>query len=413
MQKLKGTNMKKKLLFVINTLGRAGAETALLELLRRLDPEQYDVSLFVLTGQGEMALELPPYVRLLNRNYDYASVLSRGGKWRLMKKVLRSSWTRGTAIRLLPYLIRNLWNMLRRGQANAEKLLWRVLSEGAPRWNAEYDLAVAYLEGGSTYYVADHVNAAQKVAFVHIDYTMAGYTRELDLDCYRKMDRIFAVSDEVRSHFLEVYPEYEHKLEVFHNILNISEIRRKSGLSGGFTDGYGGTRILTIGRLTAQKAFEVSIGALKLLKDAGGRFRWYVLGEGDQRDRLKQKINDLGLTEDFILCGAVDNPYPYLAQADLYVHASRFEGKSIAVQEAQILECPVLASDCSGNRENVSDGEDGKLCPFTPEGIRDGILWLMAHPEERAQYAKAAGQKYRDQANGADKLLSLVEGNEE
>ena len=242
---------------------------------------------------------------------------------------------------------------------------------------------------------------------------MAGYTRALDLDCYRKMDQIYAVSDEVISRFLEVYPEYRYKTGVFHNILNISEIRRKSRLSGGFTDGYGGMRILTIGRLTAQKSLEVSIEALKLLKDAGGSFRWYVLGEGDQRSRLEKKINALGLEEDFILCGAVDNPYPYLAQTDLYVHASRYEGKSIALQEAQILECPVLASDCSGNRESVSDGEDGKLCPFTPEGIRDGILWLMSHPGERAKYARAAGQKYQEQANGTDKLLSLVEENED
>lgn len=404
--------MKKKLLFVINTLSRAGAETALLEILRQVPPERYEVSLFVLTGQGELASELPPYVRLLNTDYDNTSVLSRVGKRKLIERVFRSMCARGTVIRLFPYLFRNLWRMLGDRAVNAEKLLWRVLSDGAPRWDRSYDLAVSYLEGGSTYYVADHVKAAHKAAFVHIDYTMAGYTRALDLDCYREMDKIFAVSDEVRSRFLEVYPENGRKLEVFHNILNISEIHRKSRLSGGFTDGYGGTRILTIGRLTAQKAFEVSVEALKLLKDAGGRFRWYVLGEGDQRSRLQRKIGALGLTEDFILCGAVDNPYPYLAQADLYVHASRFEGKSIAVQEAQILGCPVLASDCSGNRENVSDGEDGKLCPFTPEGIRNGILWLMEHPEERAKYVRAAGQKYQEQTNGVGKLLSLVGENE-
>ena len=62
--------MKKKLLFVINTLSRAGAEMALLELVRQLDPERYSVSLFVLTGQGELAPELPPYVRLLNTDYE-------------------------------------------------------------------------------------------------------------------------------------------------------------------------------------------------------------------------------------------------------------------------------------------------------------------------------------------------------
>ena len=398
----------KRLLFVINTLGRAGAEIALLELLRRLDPERYDISLFVLTGQGELASELPACVRLLNADYDSTPVLSREGKRKLRKQVLRFLCSRGTAIRLFPYLLRNLWDMLRRGSVNAEKLLWRALSVGAPRWDAGYDLAVAWLEGGSTYYVADHVNAAKKAAFVHIDYTMAGYTRKLDLDCYRQMDKIFAVSDEVRSRFLEIYPEYEHKLEVFHNILNVSEIREKSRLSGGFTDNYSGTRLLTVAKLAAQKALDVSIEAMKLLKDAGGRFRWYVLGEGGQRGYLERKIRGLGLTEDFILCGAVDNPYPYFDQTDLYVHASRFEGKSLAIQEAQILECAVLASDCSGNRENVTDGVDGKLCPLTPEGIRDGILWLMAHPEERARYVKAAGQKYRDQENEAEKLLSLV-----
>ena len=403
----------RKLLFVINTLSRAGAETALLGLLRQLDPELVEVDLFVLMSQGELASELPSYVKLLNKDYDNTSVLSRDGKRKLIKQVLRSAFARGTIIKLFPYLCRNLFDMLRRGSFNAKELLWRVLSDGAPRWDKEYDLAVAYLEGGATYYVADHVKAAKKAAFVHTDYTMAGYTRKLDMDCYQEMEKIFAVSEEMRSLFLKVYPEHEHKTEVFYNILDVSEIRRKSGLPGGFTDDYDGTRILTVGRLTALKAFDVSIDALKLLKDAGCRLRWYVLGEGEQRGKLEQKIRALGLTEDFILCGAVDNPYPYLAKTDLYVHASRFEGKSIAIQEAQILGRPVLASDCSGNRENVSDGVDGKLCQLTPEGIRDGILWLLEHPEESRQYAEAAAQKYQNQADGANKLLSLIGENED
>ena len=405
--------MKKKLFFTINTLSRAGAETALLALLRQLDPEQVDIDLFVLTGQGELVTQLPDYVRLLNTAYDSSSVLSRAGRKNLTKQVLRSLCARGTVIRLFPYLLGNLWDMLKGRSIRKDKLLWRALSDGAPRWDTVYDLAVAFLEGGSTYYVADHVKAAKKADFIHTDYIMAGYTRKLDLDCYQHFDRIFAVSDEVKTCFLTVYPEHGRKTEVFHNILNVPEILRMSKLPGGFTDDYGGTRILTVGRLAAQKALEVSIEALKLLKDAGGDFRWYVLGEGDQRGKLEQKISALGLQEDFILCGAVDNPYPYLARTDLYVHASRYEGKSIAIQEAQILGRPVLASDCSGNRENVSDGEDGMLCHFSPEGIRDGILWLMEHPSERAGYAKAAEQKYQEQTNGAERLLSLIRENED
>ena len=194
--------MKKKLLFVVETLGRAGVETALLELVRKLDPEQFEISLFVLRAQGDMASALPPYVQLLNTDYDTASVHSRAGRWKLRLRTLPFLWRHGTAIRLIPYAFCNLWDMFKRGSIHPERLLWRLLSEGAPRLDTEFDLAVAYMDGSSTYYVADHVKAVRKVAFVHTDYTLAGYTRALDQDCYSKMDRIFAISDEVRSRFL-------------------------------------------------------------------------------------------------------------------------------------------------------------------------------------------------------------------
>lgn len=400
----------KKILFVINTLSRAGAEMALLELLRQMDSAEYDISLFVLTGQGELITELPPYVRVLNTVYHDTSVLSGKGRKQLCALVLRSLLKRGTGIRLLPYLLRNLFDMLlRRGSVAPDKLLWRVISDSAPRWDTRYDLAAAYLEGGSTYYVADHVNAARKAAFVHIDYGMAGYTRKLDLDCYRKMDKIYVPAEAAGQSVLNAYPEYRDKLELFPNILNVPEIRRKSLCAGGFDDGYAGTRILTVCRLTAQKALEVSVEAMRLLKDTGRAFRWYVLGEGDQRAKLEQQIRALDLTEDFILCGAVDNPYPYFRQTDLYVHASRFEARSISIREAQILGCVILASDCGGNSENVSDGVDGRLCSLTPESIRDGILWLAEHPEAGKTYAEAARRKCQAQANEENKLLSLLE----
>ena len=69
----------KKILFVINTLGRAGAETALLELLRRLDAEEYEISLYVLLGQGEMISQVPQRVHVKNKKICTASVLSGAG----------------------------------------------------------------------------------------------------------------------------------------------------------------------------------------------------------------------------------------------------------------------------------------------------------------------------------------------
>lgn len=59
----------KKVLFVINTLGGAGAERALLELLKRFTPDQYEVDLYILLEQGELIGQVPEYVNILNRNY--------------------------------------------------------------------------------------------------------------------------------------------------------------------------------------------------------------------------------------------------------------------------------------------------------------------------------------------------------
>lgn len=403
-----------RILFVINTLGQAGAETALLSLLQTLAREKgearYEISLYVLTGQGEMASRLPADVRLLNKKYREESVLTAKGRKYLKKTVLKAMFTRGTVVKLFPYLVKNTCAMLGKKRLLPDKLLWRVLSSGGMVLPEEYDLAVSYLEGGAAYFVADHVKAAKKAAFIHVDYEKAGYTRALDKDCYLAFDKIFTVSDEVREAFLKAYPELPDKTEVFHNILNKEEIVRRAEEGEGFTDGFTGMRLLSVGRLTAQKAFEVSVDAMKRLKDAGKNVRWYVLGEGDQRKKLQEQIDVLGLTEDFILYGAVNNPYPFMKQADIYVHASRFEGKSIAIQEAQILGKPMVVSDCSGNREQVCHGKDGLMCGLTPDSLAENIMLLLEDEALRGKLGAAAAKKNADAAEEIQKLLSMLKG---
>lgn len=401
----------KKLLFVINTLGYGGAERAMLDLFDVLGPEQYEISLFVLTGQGELSHELLDGVHLLNQNYKDVSVLTKEGRTLLMKSVLKAGIGKGLFFRRSPYLMKNFRNMRRSGKIMPDKLCWRLLADGAPILKKEYDLAVAYLEGGSTYYVAEHVKAKKKAAFVHIDYGKAGYGRDLDLDCYRKFDRIFTVSDEVKEHFLEVYPEHEKKVSVFHNLVNQERIRRMADQGNGFEDVFQGYRILTIGRLTRQKRYDIAIQALALLKEkCTVPVRWYVLGEGDLRGSLEQQIKEAGLEKDFLLLGVKANPFPYYKNCDFYVHATGFEGKSIAIQEAQTLGKPILATDCSGNREQIHDGVDGRLCPLTPEAVSEAIFWMIQHPEECRSYGEEAKKKVLYHTKGLDQFLALLDG---
>ena len=397
----------KKVLFVINTLGGAGAEKALLELLKRFPKEQYEVSLYVLLDQGELIHQIPDHIKVLNREYSDASVLSKEGKKVLNKKIWKRLWDHGSVFRNLPFLIRNTADMLKKGKISPDKLLWRVMSDSGQVIKEHYDMAIAYLEGGATYYVHDHINADRKFTFLHVDYSYAGYTRNLDRNCYLDFDRIFTVSDEVKKSFVEVYPECRKNTYVFHNLIDQKEIRRKAEFPGGFEDTYDGKRILTVGRLTAQKAYEISIDAMKILKDHGIKARWYVLGEGELREKLQSQINRLGLQNDFLLLGAKENPYPYYKQCDLYVHATRFEGKSIAIQEAQTLGCTILVSDSSGNREQVIQGEDGMMCRLTPEDISRNIEALLKSPQKCSELGQKASVKLSSEEKDVLKLFQI------
>lgn len=399
----------KKILFVMNTLGRAGAEMALMELLANIDPKEYEVSCYVLAGQGELVHMLPEHVRLLNRDYDDTPVLSDEGKRRLIRNLIKKGLRSGALFYRIPYLIRGACSTLTKGTFSLNKLMRRLLADTAERFVETYDLAVAYLEGGASFYVDSYVKAKKKVAFVHVDYNRAGYNRTLDADCYLHFDKIFTVSEEVRDAFLSAYPECSSYTEIFHNIMNPDRIRAKAAEKGGFSDDYDGFRILTVGRLYAQKAFEISIEAMKLLKESGVDARWYVLGDGEERERLERLIAQYHLESDFLLMGAVDNPYPYYAQSDLYVHASRFEGKSIAIQEAQVLGCPMVVSDCSGNREQVLDGVDGLLCELSPESIKEAVLRLYNDDALRNRLGEGAAHRPQVTAKELQKLYVIMD----
>ena len=396
-----------RLLFVINTLGRAGAEIALITLLNKLKEEDVELSLLVLTGQGELIRDIPKEVQILNDSYCEESVLTAQGRKVLRKTCIKALFSKAGIIKNFTYLFRNFFSMLFKGRVRVDKLMWKVIADAAPKIDGEYDLAIAFLEGGSTYYVADHVKAKAKAAFIHVDYEMSGYNEMLDRGCYDRFERIFAVSEELRQQFLRLYPGYSEKTLGFNNIIDVDLIKKKSLEPGGFSDDYDGIRLLTIGRLTAQKSLEVSVEAMKLLKARNVKARWYVLGEGDRRRQLEKLIAQNELEKYFILCGAVDNPYTYLLQSDLYVHATGYEGKSIAIQEAQILGKPIIASDCSGNRELVIDHVDGLLVELSAEAVADAVEEMLNSSDMMSDFGEKSKNKYCETTNIICELMEL------
>lgn len=90
------------------------------------------------------------------------------------------------------------------------------------------------------------------------------------------------------------------------------------------------------------------------------------------------------------------------------MHATGYEGKSIAIQEAQILGKPILATDCSGNREQIEPDVDGRLCRLDSQSVSDEILWMIAHPDRCKAYGQRARQKSLDSSAGFDAFFALL-----
>lgn len=405
--------MRKKVLFVINTMGRGGAEFSLIQFMRQFDPEQFDLYLYVMLGQGELIDRIPSYVTLLNDDYDSSDVLSEKGKRILYRRTAKMLLCSGAFIKGIPTMLGNIAHLRNKVRQHPEKVIWRMVANSAPVFRENFDLAVAYLEGASTYFLSDRVKAKQKIAFFHTDYMRSGYTPKLDGKAYANMDKIYCVSEEGRASFLQAYEQYRGKTEVFYNIIDRDSIMRRANMPCSFDDdGYNGIRIVTLGRLIKLKAIDKSIRTMRRLKEQGINARWYVYGEGSERVFLEREIQLYGLQDCFFLPGVADNPFPYLLKADIYVQCSEYEGRSLAISEAQLLGRPVIISNHSGNVGQVRNLVDGMLVEFTSKDIARAIIQLVENPELRSFLGKNAAEKMKHECDHHTfgRILQLMEG---
>jgi glycosyltransferase involved in cell wall biosynthesis len=119
--------------------------------------------------------------------------------------------------------------------------------------------------------------------------------------------------------------------------------------------------ILAVGRLNKQKDFPILIKAFsKVRKSIPAKLM--ILGEGEQRDELELLATELGVAEDVLLPGFVDNPYIYMKKSKLLVLSSAWEGFGNVLVEAMAAGTPVVSTNClSGPAEILADGKYGKL----------------------------------------------------
>ena len=371
---------KRKLLFIMPNLAAGGGEKALVNLLGQLDYERYDVDLFLLDHSGLFLDLLPSRVRLLPLPERYERF--RQSCLRAAASSLRAGDAATAACRIL-YAVRS---RIGRTSAVREQYGWRYLRRAlASAVPGRYDAAIGFLEKTSTYFCVDLVQAKRKIGWIHIDYDRLGMDPAFDEPYFGKLDHLVTVSEECAAVLKMRFPRHRDKIRVIRNIVSPRTVRRMAGAETGDLYGRreGETIIVSVGRLHPQKGFDLAIDACALLVGQGRRVRWFVLGEGDERERLEQRIRERGLEEHFVLLGVKANPYPYMRQADIYAHPSRLEGRPIAVDEAKMLGLPILVTDYRTAGSQIAHGENGLIAATEPRAIADGIARLMDDPALR------------------------------
>ena len=164
--------------------------------------------------------------------------------------------------------------------------------------------------------------------------------------------------------------------------------------------------IVSIGRLNAQKGFEFALDAALELKKSKVKFHWVVLGIGSLKEELEKKREELGVQDCFEFIGARENPYAYMKNADVLVQTSRFEGKSVVLDEGKILCCPIVTTNYPTVYDQINKDE-GVIVGMNGKEIADGILKILKDPHQYSEYLSQHEYGNEKEIEGYYQLFNL------
>jgi len=397
----------KKVLIVIPDMGIGGAQKSLLSFLQCFAEsdvkENYDIDLIVVRQGGAFQKQLPNNVNLISTP-PILKWMGSHFSMSLFKECFSFKGLLGELCWILKSRLKLLDNRL-----NRQQNLWECWKNFVPTLEKEYDVAVSYLDGFSNYYVIDKVLANKKVIWLHNEYQKQEYSAEHDKAYYNKADAVITISEKCKECILNEFPELDEKTYIFENITSAKDVVEKANKGAAvYFKNFSGLKILTVGRLNPQKGIDLAITAARYLKFAGIKFIWIVLGDGPERTSLEHLIKENSVEDCFVLAGAIDNPYVYMKECDIFVQSSRFEGKSIVLDEAKILCKPIVVTDYTTVANSITNREDGLIVNMTGEEIARGILELENNHELKAHIVSNLQQKPKGNEQELKKYLDIM-----
>lgn len=361
--------MKKQLLFINGHLNTGGVEKSLVDILRHMDYSRYEVELLLLEDLGDYAPELPPevHVRLMDLHNTYGSLPNA-----LLRCVREQDWfCLQMRIIMLLAKLRDARQFRRAG-----KLLFG---------DQTYDAVVGFRSGICTSVAAFAASSPCKLTWWHHgEYNLYGDTdSDYRLTC-AEMRHIVAVSEGCAAFLRDKLPEFNEKLTVIPNLLAVDDIQAKAKAFLPYEKS--GLTLVSVGRLSSEKHFENIIFTARQLVEHGiQNFQWLLVGDGAGRAHLEQMVSEANLTDYIGFAGSQPNPYPYMANADLFVHPSYVESQGLVVLEAMALGVPCVVTKSLGPCEFIEDGVNGILTEQSAESLAEKVELMLT---DRALYER-------------------------
>lgn len=385
-----------------------GAERALLGLLYAIDTKKIAVDLMINQHTGPFMDLIPDSINLLPEIPSY-SVIEKP----IVETIKKCQWgvLLGRMIAKIRYRY-YLWVNKISNDGTASHFVMEYVTPFLPslKYLGHYDLAISFLD--PPHIVQDKIDASKKIEWIHSDFSgkQFHYDNKLTLSRWKANDHIVSISDDVTTQFLVSFPELKDKIIKIENVIPAELIHRQASMDKSIENEIitaGVIKICSVGRLSYQKNFECIPSVAKILIEEGLKFKWWIIGPGDISS-YNQIAKTLGVSEYVSFIGPRNNPYPYMANCDIYVQPSRYEGKAITVQEAQMLARPVIITRYPTSSSQIINNVDGIICEFDNNAIANAIITLADNFELRSNIGSKAALLHTGNNEEVFKLEALI-----
>jgi len=210
---------------------------------------------------------------------------------------------------------------------------------------------------------------------------------------YNKADAIITVSNGIKNDLISNFGIDPSKVVTIYNPIDIGEIKEKACQKRNIPEEHEKFLkrkpvISTCGRLVNSKNIPLLLKSFSILfKGKGGGL--LIIGDGEEKESIKELVKKLGITEQVLITGWTDNPYQYMKQSDVFVLSSNWEGLPTVLLEAMALGIPVISTDCPyGPKEIIGYNEYGLLIPMNDVYSLVNALRQMLDSDSRKDHYK-------------------------